>query len=72
MDTQKLHEINDMRNGSRRLEDVECTWRSMDGAATVSVLTWLLVFLPFKVTTDGLLAVVISQKLRFFAVGAGE
>lgn len=54
------------------VEDIKCTWRSMDGAAACSVLTWLLVFLPFKVTTDGLLAVVISQKLRFLAVGAGE
>lgn len=49
-----------------------CTWRSIEGAAAGSEMTWLLVFLPFKVATEGLLAVVMSQKLRFLAVGAGD
>ena len=48
------------------------TWRSMEGGAIGSLTTWLRVFLPFKVVTDGLLAVVMSQKLLFFAGGTGD
>lgn len=44
----------------------------MEGAAAGSGITWLLVFLPFNVAIDGLLAVVMSQKLLFLAVGTGD
>ena len=44
----------------------------MEGAAAGSEMTWLLVFLPFNVAMEGLLAVVMSQKLRFLAVGTGD
>ncbi|KAH7537794.1 hypothetical protein FEM48_Zijuj03G0131000 [Ziziphus jujuba var. spinosa] len=41
----------------------------MDERAKGSEMTWLLVFLPFNEAIEGLLAVVLSQKLRFLAVG---
>lgn len=45
----------------------------MEGATAGSAITQPLVFLPFvSVAMDGLLTVVISQKLRFFVVGAGD
>lgn len=49
-----------------------CTWSSMEGGSTGSDIMWVLVFLPFSVWTDGLLAVVISQKLLFLVVGTGD
>jgi hypothetical protein len=44
----------------------------MDGFSVGSEMTWLLVFLSFNAATDGLLAAVMSQKLRFLAIGSGD
>ena len=52
---------------------IKCTWRSNDltdpAAGPGPVMNWHLVFRPINLSMDGLLAVVMSQKLRFFSRG---